>query len=186
MAKYKNVMIDLETLGTRVTSVFVSIGACSFDIETGDIGDTFECNVDWTDALAVRTVDAKTLRWWFTQSGEARTAVLRAGQPLQECLDDLSQFIALGEYGMSDTLIWSHGASFDIAMLEHAYGGNPPWDYRKSRCCRTMLDMGRNFMWELEFERAGIYHNALHDAINQAKWVSQVYAGFYKMANLAE
>jgi len=42
----KHVMVDLETLSLNNNAVVVSISAVEFDLETGELGKTFEEGID--------------------------------------------------------------------------------------------------------------------------------------------
>ena len=70
-----------------------------------------------------------------------------------------------GEY-----VYWSH-ANFDAPILENAYKKievKPPFLRRRQRDIRTLC----HFTGEVKVERYGVYHNALDDAITQAKYIS--------------
>jgi DNA polymerase III epsilon subunit-like protein len=46
MSKYKDVMLDIETLGNRPYSIILSIGAVEFDPRTGNMGNEFYVLID--------------------------------------------------------------------------------------------------------------------------------------------
>tara|TARA_R110002020_G_scaffold274804_2_gene490007 strand:+ start:1242 stop:1754 length:513 start_codon:yes stop_codon:yes gene_type:complete len=160
-----HLMIDLETLGTAETSIFITCGACYFDPDTGEIGRKFYSAIDIQSSIDVgRTFSASTLKWWMGQGEDAKKQFEEEGASLQ---DFLKQFGAFAQ----DATVWGNGATFDISMLENAYGeGNQPWRFWNVRDCRTVewlskLDRG-------SFERKGVHHNALDDAIYQAEYIS--------------
>ena len=69
--------------------------------------------------------------------------------------------------------IWSHGAVFDIIILEDIYRqlNKPiPWEFWRCRDTRTLFDLA-----DPEMEKSAEQHNALFDAIRQAKGVQTVY-----------
>ena len=41
MSTFSDLMLDLETLGTFMNAPIITVGACFFDIRTGEIGETF-------------------------------------------------------------------------------------------------------------------------------------------------
>ena len=72
----ENVMIDLETMGTGQNSLIVSIGATFFDPINETLGQNFYQNVDWQSGIDFGLeMDVETVKWWLTQSEEARKAL---------------------------------------------------------------------------------------------------------------
>jgi inhibitor of KinA sporulation pathway (predicted exonuclease) len=68
--------------------------------------------------------------------------------------------------------VWSYGAAFDIPVYDAAVlvlGAQVPWDYRKVRDTRTLFGLTNFNPRDVPFE--GTKHNALSDAIHQAKCV---------------
>lgn len=171
---HEHVMVDLETLGTRVDAAFISIGACSFELETGKIGATFYENVDWESSLKEgRTITASTLKWWFRQSEEAQNKVCAPGKKYKEVL---KKFWAFFDKYDGDRKIWGNGSTFDVTMLQSAYErivNRTPWAFYNVRDQRTMLDVAEVDKGDIKF--TGVAHNALDDAIHQAKLVSLAY-----------
>ena len=70
----KNIMVDLETLGTSADSVILSIGAVKFDLETGEIDNRgFYASVSVESNLSFRRrVSEETLLWWLKQPAAAQ------------------------------------------------------------------------------------------------------------------
>lgn len=170
------IMCDLETLGTKQNSAFISIGACQFDPETGKLGETFYANVDWDDALKTRGVTGSTIRWWLRQSKEAQDRVCALGKPLKEVL------AAFGRWLRKDGVercIWGNGACFDVSMLENAYEqtfGVVPWNHWAVRDVRTIVDLAAGIVSRDSVPFEGTQHDALADAVHQAKYVSVMWA----------
>lgn len=166
----KNVMIDLETLGTDTNSVILSIGAVKFDPDTNELGEGFIQAVSIeSNQAAGRTISADTLLWWMKQSDEARVAAfLRKTNSLYVALEALSDFLG------NDALVWGNGADFDISMLADAYKSfewQTPWKFWNVRCYRTMKNIpGVPSMTK----RIGTHHNALDDAVSQAEHLMQI------------
>ena len=62
----QNLMIDLETLGTKPNSAILSIGAVYFDKD--GLGEEFYANVDLQDSIdSGFDIDASTVYWWLSQ-----------------------------------------------------------------------------------------------------------------------
>ncbi len=175
-----HIMIDLEALGTKQHSVFISIGACRFNPHTGEIDEKFYEHIDWDSAIkAERSMDASTIKWWLQQSDAARKEILRQGKPLKDVLKALGKWTRT----VASSKVWGNGATFDISMLENAYDnmfGVQPWDFWNVRDVRTIVDLatGKISQGEMKFE--GTQHNALDDAIHQAKYVSKMWQALRK------
>lgn len=164
----KDVMIDLETLGQRPGCVILSIGAVAFD--TDGIGDSLYAVVNTGSCLdAGLTKDPETVAWWDRQNDQAKEVLKLAetsGSTLADCLGTLTEF--LSRFDLDQVRVWGNGADFDNAILGacyHAVGLKTPWKFYNNRCYRTLKSLRPT----VKMERQGVYHNALDDAISQAK-----------------
>lgn len=81
MNKFLHLMIDLETMGTRPTAAIVSIGAVFFDTESELLGDEFYERIELNSVIQHEetTLEADTIKWWLTQSSEARREIVKDG-----------------------------------------------------------------------------------------------------------
>jgi inhibitor of KinA sporulation pathway (predicted exonuclease) len=164
-----DIMIDLETLGTGSDCHILSIGACTMDGAA-----SFHKVLGEQD----RKIDLGTVRWWMDQSKDAQFVIKQAAMSdlsLLDCLLELQDFIhASGE----NVRVWSHGAGFDIAILENAFrqvGLNTPWSFWNVRDTRTLIDLAKwKFGEKIEPTRDGLHHNALDDAKHQARWMCSI------------
>lgn len=171
-----HVMIDLETMGTRFDCPVVSIGAVRFDIDTGKIADEFYAQIDIEDSFKFARADGSTVKWWMQQEDVARKDAICGKLTLSEALTQLEQFYMDGYPICPFYSVWGNGPTFDISILEYAYGrclkSPAPWPFWAVRDCRTIRglvdDQGINFKIS-----EGTQHNALDDARHQAKWVSE-------------
>src|SRR6185312_9517141 len=78
-----NIMLDLETWGTTPGSAIRSVGACTFDPFSSEIGEKFYSTVDDGSCFeAGLTVDAGTKAWWAKQKKEVQDALLIDQKPL--------------------------------------------------------------------------------------------------------
>lgn len=161
----KNIMVDLETLGTRPYSAILSIGAVVFDLDKQAINSEFYCKIKLQSCFDCGlTVDPATIDWWMGQSAEAREVF--AGEDRIHLVDALNDF-AVEFINEKMVSIWGNGADFDNVILTSAYEriGMPlPWKFYHNRCYRTVKSM----FPEVKMERVGTYHNALDDARSQA------------------
>ena len=154
----KDVMIDIETLGTRTTSAIIQIGACYFDRETGEIGDGFTDNIHPDTDLF--TTDYSTLTWWMEQTREAQISVTDIPIGTEMAVGRLKEFL------VDATYLWSH-ATFDVPILLNTFdvvGEKFPIHYTKMRDIRTLMDLANH---RGTAKREGTHHNALDDCIYQ-------------------
>lgn len=164
---YRNVMLDLETMGNGPAAAIVAIGAVAFDLEAGELGPSYYNRVDLASSVACGGVmDASTVKWWLNQGDAARLEIAR--------YDGMNIALALQSFAAwmnectPDPEVWGNGASFDNVILRGAYerNGTPaPWKWWNDRCYRTVKAMRR----DVPMERLGTHHNAMADAISQAR-----------------
>lgn len=183
-----HIMVDIETLSAAKNAALVSIGAVFFNPATGELGEQFyrtitrkSCEDTWLD------VDPDTVAWWEKQSDEARAA-LNSTKAMHLAVA-LHQFAAWIEIHSEEhrPFLWGNGPSFDCAILATAFAAvdiKLPWRYSNERCVRTIVDLGRSLLNidPKHSQIAGVAHNALDDAIHQAKYVSQIYQALSAMA----
>ncbi|HCT7447811.1 TPA: 3'-5' exoribonuclease [Klebsiella variicola] len=180
---YVHVMVGLETMGKKHNAPIVAIGAVVFDPATGSIGESFykvvclESSVNWG-----AVIDPSTVIWWLKQSSEARSAIVNDDAiPLQDALLQFREFVSDNVAGGSKKAqVWGNGASFDNSILRSSYdciAEDYPWEYWNDRDVRTMVELGQAISFDpkttIPFE--GSRHNALADAIHQARYVSAVW-----------
>ncbi|OVX66567.1 exonuclease [Klebsiella pneumoniae] len=180
---YVHVMVDLETMGKKNNAPIVAIGAVVFDPSTGSIGESFykvvclESSVNWG-----AVIDPSTVIWWVRQSSEARSAIVNDDAiPLQDALLQFREFVSDNVAGGSKKAqVWGNGASFDNSILRSSYdciAEDYPWEYWNDRDVRTMVELGQAISFDpkttISFE--GSRHNALADAIHQARYVSAIW-----------
>lgn len=170
-------MVDLETLGTRPSASILSIGAVCFDPEKGLLHkDEFYMRLSFRSNInAGLTFDIDTLMWWMKQSDSARDQAFGGSEELALSLRKFAGYYAntAGQFAP----IWSHGASFDVVLLEHAYrklGIDIPWRYTNIRDTRTIYALaGVNPKDFFGFGAAA--HIAVDDARAQALAVIDAY-----------
>ena len=74
--RFGDIMVDLETLGTRQDAIVLEISAVEFNRHTGEIGEVLDMKLDIDDQLSYRrSLSRETLQWWFKQDEEARKNV---------------------------------------------------------------------------------------------------------------
>lgn len=169
--KLRHVMIDLETMGTDSDSAIVSIGAVIFDPRYGKVSDqTFYKEMD--AYRQKRYICVNTLEWWDKRSKKSREA-LKGTEILKHVL------VEFGKWLPRDCRVWGNGALFDIGILENAYSQYDipiPWKFYNVRDCRTIVDMYESSRGGLnKTVNLGGSHNALDDAIFQAKHITKLW-----------
>ncbi|HBW1982413.1 TPA: 3'-5' exoribonuclease [Klebsiella quasipneumoniae] len=180
---YVHVMVDLETMGKKHNAPIVAIGAVVFDPATGSIGESFykvvclESSVNWG-----AVIDPSTVIWWLKQSSVARSEIVNDDAiPLLDALLQFREFVSDNVAGGSKKAqVWGNGASFDNSILRSSYdciAEDYPWEYWNDRDVRTMVELGQAISFDpktaIPFE--GSRHNALADAIHQARYVSAIW-----------
>lgn len=165
-------MIDIETLGVNEDAAVISIGACFFDTKTKEIGAKFSMNLKLDEQLKNRTIDADTLKWWFTQSDAAKHVFNEEAVPSDVVCKMFAAWV-LANAQLEDVRPWGNGATFDITIMENLlrqYNVDPPWMFKNVRDLRTFREYVAD---NAKVVNLGIDHNALDDAISQAKYVME-------------
>lgn len=160
-----DIMLDLETLGTRAGCRVLSIGAVQFG--PSGLGKEFYVVLDSDDQTRL-FVDPNTEAWWARQSGEARRVFTDVKLPTVKGLELFTGFAA-SVASVSKLRVWGNGADFDQPILVAAYSQcapelKVPWQWG-SRCFRTLKNLYRHIPAP---PRQGAHHNALDDAKTQA------------------
>ena len=168
-----DVMLDIETLGTRPECVVVTLGAVKFNPYTlDDPGPGIYMRLDADEQLALgREVQDETMRWWLDQAEDVREEALGDGNDrikLEEMYRQLNRFLV----GVDS--IWCQGPAFDIVILENIYrqmGWPTAWQFWQIRDSRTLFGVHGD---PREKNKAGL-HNALEDCVSQAQGVQKIY-----------
>lgn len=174
----KHCMIDMETLDITATAVILSIGAVKFDLDSDAIDDAgFYASVSIDDQLQLgRSISESTLVWWLGQPPTAQAVFHEPKQTLESALVSLTDWL-----GHNKWYVWSNGADFDLPMLAHAFtslGMSVPWEFFNSRCVRTYKSLPA----ARSVGKTKNDHNALRDAINQARHVQAIHAAMRETA----
>lgn len=180
-----DIMLYLETLGTRCGSVILSIGACTFDRNAGHCGrsdDKFHMFLRAKEQLEIGcTIEPSTVMWWLAQSDVARKNMItgqdHAVTP-HEALEYFTNWLSIVCPEMPARIIWANGQYFDIALLSELYkkcGKNAPWPYNAARDMRTVLDVAGGHK-PAYYKSAPIgAHDALVDAVYQADVLAKAF-----------
>jgi hypothetical protein len=168
-----HVMLDLETFGTKPGAVIRSIGLVQFSPEGGPLGKTYYANISKDEQIAKGAhLDPNTVAWWERQSKKAEEALHGNIKSVETVLAEVFNFIKDNKL----KLVWSQGSNFDSVLLDNLYerfGYKTPWLYYNTRDTRTIYDLA-GFKCK-DLPREGTAHNALDDAIHQAKVIQKCY-----------
>jgi hypothetical protein len=165
-----DMMIDLETLGTSVNSVVLTIGAIKFErnkpiLPLSDIPEYLKfykrIDIPSCEAIGLQK-DKNTLEWWKKQSrevyNEAFSEVDR--KPIKNVLLELNSW-----FGTDVNYVWSQGTDFDIGILRNIYEKlkmETPWKFYNVRDSRTVIDLAN-----IKRFQSTDLHNSLSDSWRQ-------------------
>jgi hypothetical protein len=167
-----DIMLDLESLGTRPDCAILTLGAVKFDPYTLDrFGDSLYLRINVDEQLALgREIQEDTLAWWSRQADDVREEAL--GEHDRVSLSDM--YKKLNKFTVGVNNIWCQGPAFDIVILENIYrqmGWPTPWQFWQIRDSRTLFGVHGD---PREKNKAGL-HNALEDCISQAQGVQTIF-----------
>lgn len=166
MSDTVEVMLDIETLGTEPGCIILSIGAVTFTLNDG-VQDSFYRAIDIGSCRRYGLqIETDTLLWWLDQSDQARNVFREPNSELPDVLTDFANWLPKG------CDIWAHGPTFDIALLDAAYGRvcqDTPWWYWQIRDSRTIKKLRIPALDRMVMgQEPTVPHNALDDAVAQA------------------
>lgn len=157
-------MLDLETWGQSPGCVIRSAGVVMFDPLGQSLGSCFYENFQEPNRPEFFK-DLSTVEWWKKQDQKAQDVFNSPlAIPPEIAIYNLINFLKMA----SVKYIWSHGASFDIPIIEYyfkQYGFKSPYDFWNIRDTRTVYDIAGV---KSEFLPGQIKHFALDDAKAQA------------------
>lgn len=181
-----DIIIDIETLGTKPHSPIIEIGACVVDNRTGEITSNFSRRVptgysfcDLAHSCFDGADDDKrnTVRWWIEDAGRrdtlrkimSRSVCVQEHAPLYEFCDWMMQQNVRAD---GNIRVWANGPQFDLVILQSAfdrYGIQRPWICWQERCVRTALEMANYEKGRVSWIERGPRHRALNDARHEAR-----------------
>lgn len=162
-----NVMVDLETLGTRPGCKVMSIGAVVFT-PAGVEDKKFYVDIHRNQPLLEQP---DTIAWWEgvrKDNPAAYNRIFGSELPRLPMADALNSFASWLSGLGGDVLVWGNGADFDNPILSAAYTAYAlpqPWGAWNGRCYRTL----KGLRSDIRLLRKGTHHNAMDDAISQAQ-----------------
>lgn len=182
-----DIMVDIETLGTKQGSSIFQIATISFDITTGETLDSIDFIGDIAKYPNLST-DGSSLKWWLSTDKQLLHDLLHEGTLTEKEL--LTKFHAWltsqSETGdMKDVYLWGNGILFDnvkISDLCAKYDVPYPIFYRNDRDVRTILELASLKSGQTEKDlRASVTaenerkHDAFDDVMFQIRLVRKCY-----------
>ena len=175
---HKYIVLDLETLGTKLGCPILSIGAAAVELESEKV-DTFYCKLHLM-YQSMAGLSESTMLWWMGQSEAAREAAFTEGADAQTVyaahqMFDLWISDMKRKSGFDGISVWGNSSSFDNEILRASYerhGLEDPWGFRADRDFRTLRALYKEKVPEPEF--IGVRHHAKDDAVHEAKWLKLI------------
>lgn len=144
-----DIMTDIETLGKGNMPPVFQIAAAAFDIETGNIFETFN---ETADISKLENIEGDTLVWWLNTNKELLTELLnkgkRSGISEEQLIKNIVEWIkSLAHKYNIDTkeiYFWGNGILFDNRIIKNKcmqYGIEYPIFYRSDRDMRTIVEL---------------------------------------------
>ena len=184
--RFGDIMVDLETLGTRQDAIVLEISAVEFNCHTGEIGEVFDAKLDIDEQVQYRrSLNCETLQWWFKQDEEARknifdedVDIIRFNIPWE--LAEFSNFVErCNNKCNSDSdrrvvKLWGNGSLFDLGILQNMYetclpNMKLPWKFWAVNDVRTIVDLNTDVKKNCKFD--GTPHCAVDDCKHEIKYL---------------
>lgn len=180
-----DVIIDVETFGNSKNAIIASIGAVVFKLESGQIYDTININIDVKSAYELGLeFDPDTVLWWLKQDETPRLNLLDKNRyKITDALGKLSMF--LNTY--KDIIVWGKGPEFDVSLLENAYQKAQlplPWIYYNTDSVRSYFRLNKRLNLGIEEKKATVKHDALADALAETETVINIFQQLKKRMGL--
>ena len=173
--KERDLMIDIETLGTSPDSVVLSVGMVRFNPVSLSVAEAHCFSIDIQAQLDIgRKINGGTLIWWMDKPEKAlmlREQIAPSGTPPLDIEKALS---AIHSVAKKAHRIWGNGVGFDntiIHSLGRDFAAFDVWPYWNDRCFRTFA---RLFDPEAKLRPAQADHNPLEDAKLQMRWMAAI------------
>ena len=186
-----DIVIDIETLGTRPGCVILEVGACAINPHTGVIVSNFSRRLDEyfrdpADGRKITTDMIETINWWHHPDRfETYQALLSRGARgivlgSKNWKSPYLRLFAFRHWMMTVTAghdpeavrVWGNGPTFDLAILQSAFDRyviTLPWSHTQERCVRTALEQAGYEKGSTSWMERGPRHRALNDARHEAR-----------------
>lgn len=159
-----DLMVDIETIGTKPNQPMIQLGAVAFDIETGAILDELNIGIAVGEDVAI---SGDTLRWWLkTDHDLFKELVLSGGLSEREAIMKFNSWVTglawkylavpakgvpnnpiamiEGSVDKTKVFLWGNGILFDNRIIKgkcEQYGLEYPISYKSDRDMRTISEL---------------------------------------------
>ena len=162
----KDIMVDIETLGTKEGATIFQIAAMSFNITSGEVFDSINLIGD-IDKYNYLTVDGSTLKWWLNTNKELLSELLNKGTLDDLKMAELFHHWLISQSGdIKNVYLWGNGILFDNAKMQKFFDDNLldyPIFFRNDRDVRTLL--------ELASFKSGLTESEIKDSVTNEEEV---------------
>lgn len=191
MIRYRNAMVDIESLSLLMGAGVMQIGVALFDIEPGRDAiesRSFPVRIERGNDLS----DPDTLAWWQATDAALYTRLRAASLAAPGFVDVIAALTAyLDAHGVQQ--VWSNRLAFDIGQLNLAcqtHAINTPWRFNRVRDSATAVQLCEDVTGarpDCPTPPGMVAHDAQWDAVHQARVVQAAYARLRShMANAAD
>lgn len=172
-----DLMIDIETLGVSGKFAVSQVGACIFDVQTGEIKNKFICNLSIDEQLNKLgfICSSNVLLWHMENDIDNFKSCLKDNNKVSVFCNDFFKFIKSTNFERCWATATIDYQGIDT-LFSHSVLANPiPYD--KRLCARTVRKLYATKHPEFKYVSTN-NHNALDDCIAQVKdlvnWVGDL------------
>jgi exodeoxyribonuclease VIII len=165
----RHLMVDIESLSTKLNAAILTLGAVIFDPYSDRPMQELYLRVELDDQVAAGAViDDSTIEWW----GKQEPAIIEEAFGPENRINIHDAMKQFHKFAWNCDKFWSHGATFDLVILQLAFRRLEmvePWQYYDMRDTRSIFALGIDPAMPQAQK-----HNALEDAKRQAVGVQNV------------
>ena len=187
-----DVMIDIETLGKTECPPVFQLVAKAFDIQTGEIIDSFHSTCDISTTKS--EIENETVIWWMKTNFKLFVQLLadgvNSGNTEEKMIKDFINWFNDLKGDITHKFLWGNGVLFDNRIISakcRQYGLAYPVYYRNDMDMRTIIEIAamklgfdnqKTYRDSVKFE--GTAHDADCDVDNQIKNIVRAYKDLIK------
>lgn len=172
-----HIMVDIETMGYGSNTAIIEIAAVAFNIDTGEIIESFCVPIDLQSCLkSGLEVKASTILWWMEQDEYPRHRIATQfnTRTINEALILFRSFVDK----FHEPFLWGRSPRFDLGIIYDAYRivldyQDPPWNIRRERCVRTYESLAPHILKEISPNTSK--HNPLADCLYQIQYITKIH-----------
>lgn len=168
----RRVMLDIETVSTRMIAGMVAVGIALYDDAVPEHVTARGWFIDPEFITGHR--DQDTMDWWDKQDVYVREQVFSGNQTQVEIMSSIRSFMVANQLvGDRNVLYYADPANFDFPIIRNQFNLaniECPWAWHQERCSRTMRKVLDHEVGIKFIESPNLMpHHPVHDAITQLK-----------------